>query len=211
MPNWCNNNLTLQHEDPEMIIRAKAALDRGEFLAEFIPVPKDLQITAGSLGSGPEQDELVRKTAENVEKYGYGNWYDFQVNEWGTKWDVGGDGQTDVHPDGKMLHTTFDSAWSPPIAAYEKLTDMGFTVGAMYYEPGMAYAGVWEDGVDDYYDLGGMKSYDVEDQLPSDLDEAFGISECMREYEEENQEDEDLTEWLKEGKDANDKLALVGQ
>jgi len=31
----------------------------------------------------------------------------------------------------------------------------------------------------------------------------------MREYEEENQEDEDLTEWLKEGKEANDKLALA--
>jgi hypothetical protein len=211
MPNWCNNNLTLQHEDPAMIKRAADALERGEFLQEFIPVPEDLKIVAGCVGDPVEQAKLVADTARNVEKYGYGNWYDYQVNEWGTKWDVGADGTTDVHPDGKMLHTYFDSAWSPPIAAYEKLTDMGFTVGAMYYEPGMCYAGIWEDGNDDYYDLSGMKSHDVEDQLPSELDEAFGISECMREYEEENQEDEDLTEWLKEGKDANDKLALVGQ
>ena len=52
MPNWCNNNLTLTHEDPAMILRAKEALDRGEFLNEFIPVPKDLQIVSGRVGDG---------------------------------------------------------------------------------------------------------------------------------------------------------------
>ena len=205
MPNWCNNNLTLQHEDPAMIQRAKDALDRGEFLAEFIPVPKQLQIVAGSVGDPVEQAKLEADTKRNQEELGYSNWYDYCVNEWGTKWDVGDDGATDIHPDGKMLHTSFDSAWSPPIAAYEKLTEMGFTVGAMYYEGGMAYAGVWEDGVDDYYDLGGMNSSQVESDLPVELDEAFGISESMREYEEENQEE--LTEWLKDG--VEQKKALV--
>ena len=205
MPNWCNNNLTLQHEDPAMIQRAKDALDRGEFLAEFIPVPEQLQIVAGSVGDPVEQAKLEADTKRNQEELGYSNWYDFQVNEWGTKWDVGDEGATDIHPDGKMLHTYFDSAWSPPIAAYEKLTEMGFTVGAMYYEGGMAYAGVWEDGVDDYYDLGGMNSSQVESDLPVELDEAFGISESMREYEEENQEE--LTEWLKDG--VEQKKALV--
>ena len=209
MPNWCNNNLTLQHEDPAMIKRAADALERGEFLEEFIPVPKQLKIVAGCVGDPDEQAKLTAQTVKNVEELGYGNWYDYCVGEWGTKWDVGQDGATDVHPDGKMLHTYFDSAWSPPIQAYEKLTELGFTVGAMYYEGGMSYAGVWEDGNDDYYDLGGMKSHDVADTLPVELDEAFGISECMAEYEAENDEDEDLTEWLKEGKEANDKLALV--
>ena len=209
MPNWCNNNLTLQHEDPAMIKRAADALERGEFLEEFIPVPQQLKIVAGCVGDPDEQAKLEADTKRNVEELGYGNWYDYCVGEWGTKWDVGCDGSTDVHPDGKMLHTYFDSAWAPPVAAYEKLTAMGFTVGAMYYEGGMAYAGVWEDGNDDYYDLSGMRSHDVEDTLPSELDEAFSISECMREYEEENNEDEELTEWLKDGKEANDKLALV--
>jgi hypothetical protein len=205
MPNWCNNNLTLQHEDPAMIKRAADALERGEFLEEFIPVPQQLKIVAGCVGDPVEQAKLEADTARNVEELGYGNWYDYCVGEWGTKWDVGTDGSTDVHPDGKMLHTYFDSAWSPPIQAYEKLTAMGFTVGAMYYEGGMAYAGVWEDGVDDYYDLGGMNSQQVIDELPVELDEAFGISECMAEYEAENQEE--LTEWLKDGVEA--KKALV--
>ena len=209
MPNWCNNNLTLQHADPAMIKRAADALERGEFLEEFIPVPQQLKIVAGSVGDPDEQAQLTAQTLKNVEELGYGNWYDYCVGEWGTKWDVGTDGSTDVHPDGLMLHTYFDSAWSPPIAAYEKLTEMGFTVGAMYFEGGMSYAGIWEDGNDDYYDLSGMRSHDVEDTLPSELDEAFSISESMREYEEENDEDEELTEWLKDGKEANDKLALV--
>jgi hypothetical protein len=207
MPNWCNNNLTLQHEDPAMILRAKEALDRGEFLNEFIPVPEDLKITSGFLGNGDEQKELERKTAENVEKYGYGNWYDYCVGEWGTKWDVGGDGQTDIHPDGKMLHTTFDSAWAPPVNAYDKLTELGFIVGAMYYEGGMAYAGIYDSETgDEEYNLEGMNSQQVIDDIPAELDEAFGISECMAEYEAE--EEEDLTAWVKDG--AEKKAQLIG-
>lgn len=207
MPNWCNNNLTLQHEDPAMITRAAEALERGEFLAEFIPVPKDLQIVAGSVGDPVEQAELERKTAENVEKYGYGNWYDYCVGEWGTKWDVGADSTTDVHPDGKMLHTYFDSAWSPPVTAYEKLTELGFTVGAMYYEPGMAYAGIYDSETgDEEYNLEGMSSQQVIDEIPAELDEAFGISECIAEYEAE--ETEELTEWIKDGAEQRTKLGL---
>ena len=170
-------------------------------------MPKDLQIVAGSVGDPVEQAELERKTAENVEKYGYGNWYDYCVGEWGTKWDVGADGTTDVHPDGKMLHTYFDSAWSPPVTAYEKLTELGFTVGAMYYEPGMAYAGIYDSETgDEEYNLEGMSSQQVIDEIPAELDEAFGISECIAEYEAE--EPEELTEWIKDGAEQRTKLGL---
>jgi hypothetical protein len=188
-----------------MIQRAYDALERGEFLNEFIPVPADLQITSGYLGSGDEQKELERKTAENREKYGYGNWYDFCVGEWGTKWDVGGQGQSDIHPDGKMLHTSFDSAWSPPVNAYVKLEELGFGVNAMYYEGGMAYAGAYGDGNDEEINLEGMSADDVENHYP-EIDEAFGISESMREYEAENQEE--LTAWIKDGAE---KKALIAE
>jgi hypothetical protein len=207
MPNWCNNNLTLQHEDPAMIKRAAEALERGEFLAEFIPVPEQLQIVAGSVGDPDEQRKLEAQTKRNVEELGYGNWYDYCCGEWGTKWDVGADGTTDVHPDGKMLHTYFDSAWAPPVRAYEKLTELGFTVGAMYYEPGMAYCGTWDSETgDNEYNLEGMSADQVADELPSELDEAFGISECIREYEEENEEE--LTAWIKEGAEKTGLVAL---
>jgi hypothetical protein len=58
----------------------------------------------------------------------------------------------------------------------------------MYYEPGMAFAGVWEEGSDDYYDYSGLDSAGIAEALPAELDEAFGISESAAEWEEENQE-----------------------
>jgi hypothetical protein len=202
MPNWCNNNLVLTHEDPAMIQRAFDALERGEFLQEFVPVPEQLKIVAGCVGDPVEQAKLEADTARNVEELGYGNWYDFCVGEWGTKWDCGEQGASDIHPDGKMLHTFFDTAWSPPINAYERLVEMGFGVEAMYYEGGMGYAGVFSNGADEELSLDGMSADEVEQNYP-ELDEAFGISESMREYEEP---EEELTTWLKEG---GEKLGLV--
>lgn len=199
MPNWCNNNLTLEHDDPAMIQRAYDALERQEFLQEFIPVPEDLKITAGFLGDGDAQKELERQTKANVEKYGYGNWYDYCVAEWGTKWDVGDQGCSDIHPDGRMLHTSFDSAWSPPVNAYAKLEALGFRVNALFYEGGMAFAGEYSDGNCNDFSLEGMSADEIEQNYP-ELDEAFGISESIREYEA--MEEEDLTEWIKDGVEA---------
>ena len=198
MPNWCNNNLILTHEDPAMIQRAYDALERGEFLSEFIPVPEQLKIVAGKVSDELEQAKLEADTARNLEELGYGNWYDYCVGEWGTKWDCGEQGASDIHPDGKMLHTFFDTAWAPPVAAYEKLEAMGFGVEAMFYEPGMGYAGTYSDGYDNNIELEGLSADDIEREHP-DLDECFGIAEMMREYESENEEE--LTQWIKDGKE----------
>ena len=194
MPNWCNNNLVLEHDDPAMIQRAFDALERGEFLSEFIPVPEELKIVAGMVSDPDAQKKLEEDTARNLETFGYGNWYDYCVGEWGTKWDCGEQGASDIHPGGKMLHTFFDTAWAPPINAYEKLVEMGFRVEAMYYEPGMGYAGSFGECGDEEVNLEGMGADDIERDFP-ELDECFGISEMMREY----QEDEELTEWIKDG------------
>ena len=189
MPNWCNNTLTLEHEDPAMIARAKAAFLDGRLLAEFIPVPDDLQIVAGSV---PVAEEAEHKLKEELNRitHGYTNWYDFCVNEWGTKWDVGGDDGVLNDFDGGII-VSFDSAWAPPTTAYAKLEELGFKILAMYYEPGMAFAGVYEDGVDDYYEYGGLDSAGIAETLPSALDEAFCISESVAEWEAENAEDEE--------------------
>jgi hypothetical protein len=75
---------------------------------------------------------------------------------------------------------------------------MGFKIRAMYYEPGMAFAGIYEDGNDDAYSLEGMDSHQASQALPSELSDMFGIVESMQEYEMEN-ESEELTEWIKDG------------
>lgn len=190
MPNWCDNTVEIYHKDPAMLERVRSAFNEGKLLNEFIPVPEELHIVAGRVGddNDPKQIQLEAQEKSNREKFGYTTWYDFCVNEWGTKWDVGGDdlGPAQDIPGGLML--TFDSAWSPPIGAYEKLIEMGFSIRAMYYEPGMAFAGIWEDGDDDFYEYGGMNSTQIAEELPEVLDEAFGISESAAEWEAENEE-----------------------
>jgi hypothetical protein len=187
-----------------MITRAYDALERGEFLSEFIPVPQQLKIVAGRVGDPDEQAKLEADTARNLEQLGYGNWYDYCVGEWGTKWDCGEQGASDIRPDGRMLHTFFDTAWSPPVYAYDKLVELGFGVNAMYYEPGMGYAGAYDEHGDQEINLEGLSADDIERDHP-ELDEAFGISESIREYEAENEEE--LTEWLKDG--VEQKKALI--
>jgi hypothetical protein len=189
MPNWCNNTLELHHEDPAMIERAKKAFKEGKFLEEFIPVPESLHIVAGCVSDEAEQKKLEEDTARNLAVHGYGNWYDYCVNEWGTKWDVGGDDYNEPHQESpNKIILSFDSAWAPPCAAYEKMLDMGFSIRAYYYEPGMCFAGIWEDGVDDFYEYSDMNSAQVAEEFPTELDEMFCISESMAEWEEENLE-----------------------
>lgn len=197
MPNWCSNTLTLRHDDPTMIKRAEMAFAKGELLNEFIPVPQELRDTvSGSYGDPDEQAKLEAQTRANVEKYGYGNWYDYAVNEWGTKWDVGeSQGINDVQSNEIVLY--FESAWSPPIAAYEKLEDLGFYVYATYHEPGSAFCGIYDEHGDESYDLSGMDSQDVRDSIPTELDETFCISESMAEWEAEEQDE--VTTWYKDG------------
>lgn len=177
MPNWCSNHLVLHHDDPQQITRAADAFRRGEFLQELVPNP-------------------------------VGEWdYDWSVSHWGTKWDVGGDNYNEpqISEDGRTLTLGFDSAWSPPTMAYDVIATQGFEISAMYYESGMAYAGQWtNDTGDDYYEFSGMSADRVQDLLPSDLDEMFGISECIREYEQE----EPLTDWYMTG--AKEKGLLNG-
>jgi len=179
MPNWCNNFIEINHADPAMVERVREAFDKGALLQEFIPVPAELKEAVSPNNTN---------AAELAEKYGYTDWYAFCVNEWGTKWDIGADGQPATVLDAGGLGMSFDSAWSPPITAYEKLMDMGFTIKAYYYEPGMCYAGIWDNGNDDYYEYSNMSSEEVAEQFPAELDEMFAISESMAEWEDENQE-----------------------
>lgn len=179
MPNWCDNTLEVSHEDPKMITRLKEAFIAGRLCDEFIPIPAELRET-----TAPNRDEA--KVVESlIEKYGAADWYDFCVNNWGTKWDVGGE-YCYIDGDDKSVSMSFESAWSPPTGLYVKLEELGFNVRAMYYEPGMAFAGIYEDAYDETFNLEGTAD-EVEAEIPKELDEAFGITESMRDWEENDQ------------------------
>ena len=191
MPNWCNNYLELEHEDPAMIERAKAAYADGRLLDEFIPCPKELHITASP---GTQDADLRAQYDANIAKFGYSTWYEFQVNEWGTKWDVGGDGGICNEDGPNAVSMNFDSAWAPPIAAMEKFIEMGFKVKLYYYESGMCFAGIFDEDGDDYLDYSDMTADEVEAEINPDLDECMCIVENMRMWEEENEEQEESNE-----------------
>jgi hypothetical protein len=194
MPNWCNNTVEINHTDKTKMYALVEAINKGEFCNFARPVPKDLMIVAGRVGddNNPEQIALVEAENRNLATHGYKTWYDFAVNEWGTKWDVDpyDPVEYDDQHDKRGITFGFDSAWSPPTGVYEALVEQGFSVRAYYYEPGMAFAGVWEDGDDDCYDIGGYTSESVKDAIPESLDEMFGISETIANYEEEENENE---------------------
>jgi hypothetical protein len=152
MPNWCLNNLTVEHSDPSMAARFEAAYNRGETCNEFIPIPEDI-------GDG---------------------WWDFCVNNWGTKWDIG------AHPEqyglkatrvGNQISCSFDSAWAPPLGLYEKLVELGYNVKATYWEPGMAFCGIWDNGADNYIDYGNFDK--PEEAIPVALWNEFNMEEFL--------------------------------
>jgi hypothetical protein len=198
MPNWCSNGVTISHEDPAKIAALAEAMRDGNFLNHIIPVPQELTDTvAGSFGDDERQALLEAQTKSNIEKYGYGNWYDFCVARWGTKWDVTCEGGIEVSDDGFTINASFESAWAPPCHVYEAMVEDGYSVTAYYYEPGMGFVGKWEDGYDDCHEYGGETSKTVRDVIGEELDDYFGISESMAEYEDE--EIDELEEFLEEG------------
>jgi hypothetical protein len=190
MPNWCQNVLTLTHKDAGQIQRAKDAFLNGVLLQEFAPVPEALKITCQP---GTTDAELQALYEANLEKYGFSSWYDWCVGNWGTKWDVGdSDAFSEINESIDGIHSitmSFDSAWAPPVGAYASMEEQGFGVLAYYYEGGMQFAGIYQDGDDDYYqDWGDAQG--ARDQLPQELDDTFGISENQEMWEADSVDEE---------------------
>lgn len=163
MPNWCDNRAILRHEDVKVI----DALE-----AEMIKKNDD-----GLSMACPFQHLRPRPLAEE-------DWYNWNIQNWGSKWDAntidwdrGGDNELTIY---------FDSAWSPPVALYEYLTEQGWEVDAVYHESGMGYAGMFVDGEDFYheYDLSDLDSIE---QLPEEIIEFGGLREEHEYWKEENE------------------------
>ena len=158
MPNWCMNRVTIEHEDSAMADRFEDAYNRGRTCEEFLPIPKNMNHV----------------------------WYNWCVENWGTKWDFGADIGTDKNPQeyalkatrvGNQITVSFDSAWSPPLGLYSKLVELGFDVQATYWEPGMGFCGIWDNGYDNYVE------YDDPDMIPVALWNEYHMDEYFEESE----------------------------
>ena len=188
MPNWCNNSITIAGPtDTIKQLWNDAKSDESGFglLNAMVPMPKELDDTT----KGTNGDAL--------------NWYDWRVTNWGTKWDVSDEGLEYVdNGDGtSVIQGWFDSAWGPPIEAYNTfLDDMdGCSIEATYEEGGMDFAGIYTDGDDQYMEglsewceavVKGTCALEDTPELFQKLEDEFELIENRREWIEEEMEEE---------------------
>ena len=149
-----------------------------------------------------QDPEMIRKFARGVNEgnlfetlipLSSGEWdYNTAVEEWGTKWDISG-GDVNVSEDGKSADGWFETAWSPAIAAYEKLEELGFTLDVLYHEPGMTYAGHYYDGTDECfeYDFGNenWREYIADEDVLELLENEYEHWQMWNDEENEDAED----------------------
>lgn len=194
MPNWCANSLKLVATTAESekklaeivqeLSRAKTANESANLFTMIKPVPEDLKITSGWLGKDtPEQAALEIKQAANLKTYGYKDWYEFCIGEWGTKWDANtGNEEVPYIINGHQVTIFFDTAWAPPMQIYYALEEMGFKVEATYIEQGMGYIGYYKDGIDTCEKMEQFYTADVE----QDEDDFPVIDQKIDQYFEAN-------------------------
>lgn len=165
MPNWCNNSITI--EGPADKIRAlwAASQDKDSGLLEaMVPV---------------------------------GEWdYDRAVQNWGTKWDISLEGVLKELPDGRAQILGYaDSAWSPPLEAFQTYANANEDVylELKYFEPGMAFVGVWDsEGGDAYWDNVGslLDTTKDDDAVLYELLEHFNVWDWFETDEDEESVEE---------------------
>lgn len=163
MPNWCDNSVRLSHSDKSKVDALEAVL-QGEDQAVF--------------------QHLRPRPADQEE-----NWYDWNITNWGTKWEIS---IIDwERQDDHTIWISFESAWAPPIALYEHVYSEGWEVEGLYHEGGCAFAGIWSDGNDDYYeyDFNDLASLEA---LPGDLQDFTGLIDY---YNDQQAEREAEAEW----------------
>jgi hypothetical protein len=167
MPNWCDNSITLSNSDKTKIDALEEELNK-----ENENGRSDANVF----------NHLRPRPLEEEE-----NWYDWNVNHWGTKWDA--DIYDSSRQDDNTIYISCGTAWAPPIHLYEYLVENGWQVNALYHEPGMGFCGTYDNEIgDNYYE------YDITDlesieALPEDCIEFGGLRE-EHEYWKENQEEE---------------------
>jgi hypothetical protein len=186
MPNWCDNNLYISHPEKKMMKKALNAWNSGKFLSTLVPEPDYTKVKVKhtfpiNIATGEPKPEFVDPETA---------WYDWRIQNWGTKWDIGWENYQDkakLSGDHDMF-VTFQSAWSPPTDAYATLIEMGYSIRAYYFEGGCAFCGRWEDGIEDFYNLdfpdGVSPVQWVKDNIPTDIDGEMAISDSYEGYEE---------------------------
>ena len=164
MPNWCSNTLMVQGSGKPMdkfIKQCDMQEDENgyggqvtELLSKFYPMPIELsdQVSGACTIDGKKVRVWRVVDGENVaidektiadwkKRFGTDNWWDWCVNNWGTKWDVTAE---EDWRDDEVIHLRFESAWSPPVAWLEQVAAQfpKLTFKLKYEEEGYCFMGL---------------------------------------------------------------------
>ena len=175
MPNWCSNSVDLSHEDKTKIDALEAVLTK-----------QDKMQSEGQVDIPSEDGVLWNLRPRPTEEEE--NWYGWNTENWGTKWDVNPHYWERI--DENTISIGFDSAWGPPTTLYEYLTEQDWSVSARYEEPGMSFVGSYEDGIDTYVEYD-FTDPDWRDQIDEELIDFAGLDfayENWLEWQEEEEE-----------------------
>jgi hypothetical protein len=134
MPNYCNNNLKV----------SGSLKDITDFYENnMIDNDAEQRQTSKNLTFGYVVPEPKFDNKEDEEKYKKAGWYEWRIENWGTKWDAITD-YVDYKPENSELNISFETAWTPPIKWLEKAQirypKLKFYLS--YYEDGLMFKGV---------------------------------------------------------------------
>ena len=174
MPNWCNNSIEIEGPVEKIAaLWAQAQSEDNALLNALCPMPA----------------ELLEGEA----------WYGWRVAHWGTKWDIDMQGLefTDNEQGRACITGWFDSAWSPPVDAFQAYSNANPDVAMelKYFEPGMAFVGVWDSEGGDAYWEGVDELLDTteeEDAVLHELLEYFDVAGWFETDEDEENLEIDL-------------------
>ena len=162
MPNWNENKLSVMDCSPELESYLK---ENGLSFAKIKPTPPEML------------------NDEN------NSWYNWRLENWGTKWDLSEQEQREVADqlisESADFQATFMTAWSPPLQAIAALSEMfpndQFTLD--YFESGCWFAGtaiISEGQIDDNQvddadvtefakENFNFVEYDEDEEIPADV------------------------------------------
>lgn len=117
MPNWCYTTMKVSGDDTELkqFLDGIAKTDIGtyEILHTYFPRPEAISNTRAlwHTDNAEEAEAHLVTVAENIANYGHGDWYEWSIANWGTKW---GDCESRLlfYTVGEAVFQ-LESAWTP--------------------------------------------------------------------------------------------------
>ena len=149
MPNWCRNRVTVFGNEDEVSKVKDIFESKDSVFGKIIPSPdwskipnEDGQLPKVREYKNPKTGEVSFVTTEFPDGTNDSRWYDWNIANWDTKWDIAGGVEIDDY-DTEQIEINFNTAWSPPEAICRKLRDMfpDLSVSWFFDEPGMETAG----------------------------------------------------------------------